>query len=122
MVANIEDRRLLQCLHDILAEIKDEVNPAMPIQQAIAFVLVGLNEGASLKELVKIAEVKQATMSRHLIDLGTRNRHLEPGYNLVACRQDPMELRKNQYTLSPKGHALINKIINRVKDHGYLRG
>lgn len=122
MVANIEDRRLLQCLHDILAEIKDEVNPAMPIQQAIAFVLVGLNEGASLKELVKIADVKQATMSRHLIDMGTRNRHLETGYNLVACRQDPMELRKNQYTLSPKGQALIAKIIKRIKDHGYLRG
>lgn len=115
------DHTELYCLYLVLDQFK-KISPTMPVQQIMAFLLVAMNEGTSLKELVESSQVKTPTMSRHLIDLGPRNRRMEPGYQLVECRQDPMELRKNQYTLSPRGKYLVNTILEKMNGHGYLRG
>lgn len=115
-----KDRKNLRCLYQVLEEFK-KISPTMPVQQILAFIDVALHEGTSLKELVQLSQVKTATMSRHLIDLGPRNRRMEPGYQLIDCRQDPMELRKNQYTLSDRGKYLINNIARKMDGHGDLR-
>jgi len=103
-----------------LEEFK-KISPTMPVQQILAFLSVAMHEGTSLKELVEVSKTKTPTMSRHLIDLGPRNRRMEPGYKLIECRQDPMELRKNQYTLSERGRFLINNIAQKMNHHGDLR-
>lgn len=86
------------------------ISPTMPIQIAQTFLLVARNEGAGLKELAEMADAKLPTMSRHLLDLGERNRNMQPGFGLVERVPNPMELRSNQYFLSPKGKNLIAAI------------
>lgn len=104
----------------VLEEFKN-ISPTMSVQQILAFLAVAMNEGTSLKDIVESSGVKTPTMSRHLIDLGPRNRRMEPGLNLIEVRQDPMELRKNQYTLSDRGRYLVNLIIKKLEPRGNLR-
>lgn len=109
-----QHERELRRMYAALDEFK-RINPVMPVQQAMAFLMVALNEGSGLKELTEMMEVKLPTMSRHLIDLGPRNRRMEPGHQLVESRQDPMELRKNQYTLTLRGKHLVEKVAAKLK-------
>lgn len=115
-----EDRKSLEMVYAALEALID-ISPAMPLQQAATIILVALNEGTSLKELVQKTGVKQSTMSRHLIDLGKRNRRMEQGYQIVDCRQDDFDMRKNQYVLSIKGRAVIDKVVKAVRKYADIR-
>src|SRR3546814_14747877 len=84
--------------------------PYTTLFRSQTFVDVALNEGKSLGELAELVGSNASTVSRHLRDLGERNRRMEPGYGLVDRRVDPMELRKNSYFLTPKGKALAASI------------
>jgi DNA-binding MarR family transcriptional regulator len=65
--------RKVQGVLDIISAFQ-AYNPTMPIQMAASFLLVAKNEGKSLRELCDLSGVAQSTMSRHLLDLGERNR------------------------------------------------
>jgi DNA-binding MarR family transcriptional regulator len=73
---------------------------------------VALNEGASLSDLAKKIDAKNSTISRHLLDLGERNRKMEPGLKLVEYRQSPLELRRHEYALTSKGGSVIRSILS----------
>lgn len=105
-----EDRRQLQALYNALEEVR-VIAQQMPIQQAMALILVALHEGKSLRELTDLMGCKMPTLSRQMIDLGIRNRRMEPGYQLVESRQDPLEYRKNQYTLTVRGKHVIKAML-----------
>ena len=68
-----------------------------------------------MKDLAKIADSNISTMSRQLIDLGSRNRRMEPGYMLIEQRQNPMNLRENQYSVTLKGNPLLKGILKHLK-------
>lgn len=91
------------------------VNPTMSIQVVHTLVLVALHEGSSLVEIGRISGFKMATISRNLLDLGTRNRNREPGFGLVETQTDPMELRKKKVTLTPKGRELLRQVLDIMK-------
>ena len=95
-----------------LRQARTAVDPTAPTALVQAFVIVALGEGKSLTELAKDLGSSASTVSRHLLDLGERNRKMEPGYGLVDRRVDPMELRKNIYTLTPRGKLLAASIID----------
>jgi len=104
-----QQRRLtgvLRCLQAF-----QEHEQTMPIQMAQTFLLVALNEGLSMNEYQKMTGLPQSTMSRHLLDLGERNRQLGPGLGLVERRQVPTNLRANEYSLSPKGRTLVKQLL-----------
>jgi DNA-binding MarR family transcriptional regulator len=84
---------------------------SMPLQYLNAFLLVAMDEGKGVKEYAKRSGVSITTMSRHLLDIGDRNRHMKPGMGLVTSKRSPMELRKHEITLTPKGRALLARII-----------
>lgn len=86
------------------------ISETMPIQIAATFLTVAQYEGRSLREYCDLAGVKQSTMSRHLLDLGERNRQKGPGFHLVEQRSDPQDLRRNVYTLTGKGQKLLQAI------------
>lgn len=88
------------------------VNQTMPIQIAATFLLVASREGRSLREYCDLSGVVESTMSRHLLDLGARNRRKEPGYGLIEVRTDNDDLRKNVYKLTSKGINLLNTVIS----------
>lgn len=88
-----------------------QVRHDMPLQHAYTFMLVALREGCGVIEYAEQAGVAQTVMTRHLLDIGLQNRKREPGYGLVVQRPDPMDLRKHQTFLTPKGRALLHKVL-----------
>lgn len=86
------------------------VRQTMPIQIAATFLLVAQFEGRSAREYMDITGLSEATMSRHLLDLGVRNRNKEPGYGLIEQSQNPEDMRKNVYKLTAKGRSLLRII------------
>jgi DNA-binding MarR family transcriptional regulator len=81
-----------------------------------SFLTVAMFEGRSLREYMDLTDLPQSTMSRHLLDLGPMNRKREPGLMLISQRQDPADLRKNVYLLTPKGHSLVAEITQALGD------
>jgi DNA-binding MarR family transcriptional regulator len=88
---------------------------SMPLQYMNAFLLVATDEGKSVNEYAKRSGVSMSVMSRHLLDIGDRNRHMEPGMGLVTSKPCPMELRKHEITLTPKGRTLLARIIQATR-------
>lgn len=86
----------------------------MPLQYVHAFLLVAMEEGLSVSEYAKRAGVSLSVMSRHLLDIGERDRYMEEGFGLVTARRNPMELRKSEYFLTPKGKALLHQITREL--------
>lgn len=108
-----KERAGLYKLIAVFNELRD-VSPSMSVPLAQTLLLVALNEGKSLRELADIAGLKQGTISRYLLDLSERNRSLEQGFGLVHREADPMELRKNMYTLTPKGREVLKRVAHHI--------
>jgi DNA-binding MarR family transcriptional regulator len=110
-----EDQRLLNKLKLAMNEFQN-IEEAIPLQLCITFLMVAMHEGCSLTDIWKHTGWVQSTVSRHLLDLGDYNRHKGPGHGLVRSERDPMELRKNVYTLTPRGKILAAKVLDIMKD------
>jgi len=94
------------------------IRSTMPMQYVRAFYLVASDEGLGVGEYARRAGVSISVMSRHLLDIGERNRYMEPGFGLVSFRPDPMNYSKHQIFLTDKGRELahrIDQIIRKVK-------
>src|SRR5262249_52410389 len=91
-----DDRTELGKLLTALAPFR-AIRGTMPLQYVNTFLLVALNEGKSVNDYAAMAGVSQSVMSRHLLDIGERNRHMEKGFGLVTYRPNPTELRKHEY-------------------------
>lgn len=100
-------------LQQLLAALEPfrAIRSTIPLQYVTAFLLAALYEGEGVTELANKAGVSQSVMSRHLLDIGDRNRHMEEGFGLITQRPDPLELRKHQVQLSNKGKALAHRLV-----------
>ncbi|MFC3214603.1 helix-turn-helix domain-containing protein [Novosphingobium panipatense] len=92
------------------------IDPLVPTQVVEAFLKVAQNEGVTLTELADKLGTNVSTASRQLLDLGERNRKREPGYQLVTREPDPMNLRTNRYSLTPKGRLLAQEVVSIMKE------
>ena len=99
----------LRRVHRILSIFRT-IAPTIPVQVVQTLVLVALHEGKTLGELATLAGAQNSTMSRHTLDLSDRNRHGKPGHGLIERSKDNADLRATRFTLSPKGHTLLNKV------------
>jgi DNA-binding MarR family transcriptional regulator len=82
-----------------------------PVSLLTAFLQICIEEGLSVDEYAKRAELPQSTMSRHLLDLGDRNRKMEPGLGLITSRFNRFDHRKREYMLTERGRALRDKLV-----------
>lgn len=92
------------------------LRPTMPLQYVTTFLLVALDEGQCVAEYARKLGVSPSVMSRHLLDIGERNRHMEAGFGLVTFRKNPMNERENQIFLTDKGRAVYQQITRRLED------
>jgi DNA-binding MarR family transcriptional regulator len=83
----------------------------MPIQYVTSFLLVATDEGRTVTEYATKAGVSKSVMSRHLLDIGDRSRHMEAGLGLVTFRPRPENLREHEYMLTNKGRALWGQLV-----------
>jgi DNA-binding MarR family transcriptional regulator len=108
------DRDIVKRLQGALDQFTD-LKATMPLQYVKAFLAVALEEGLGVGEYAQRAGVAMSVMSRHLLDIGERNRHMEDGFGLVTYRPNPMNLRAHEYTMTDKGRALLHRIVRHFK-------
>ena len=111
---NAEDKAELKKLLTALESFR-ELRPTMPLQYIVTYLLVALDEGDGPSDYAKRAGVSNSVMSRHLLDIGERDRYGEDGFGLITQRQDPMELRRHQAMLSDRGKGLAHKLIRALR-------
>ena len=92
------------------------IGPTMQTQLVYTFLLVATHEGISASEITERSGFRQSTTSRHLRDLGRRNRIKQPGYDLVEPHIDENDSRRRFYTLTPKGRELFGQIA-KIMEH-----
>ena len=105
----VTEQRVLKVFNELR-----KIRATIPLQYAYTFILVAENEGQSVQFYANLADVSQSVMTRNLLDLGERNRYKEPGFGLVMSRMDPLNMRRHQTFLTPKGHALWRHIEHAV--------
>lgn len=88
-----------------------EIRLDMPSQLIAFFLLVAMDEGQSVQYYCDRAGVSKSVGSRHIMDLSVQTRHMEPGLGLLVARPHPMELRRHEVFLTPKGLAMARKIL-----------
>ena len=113
-VSEKENKEMRKAVTGVLKTMRDvmEINPGMPAAQIYVLMLVTLNEGKSLQELADMSGTRKATMSRYLLDLSDKLRTGDSGYKLINRDIDPEELRRNMYTLAPRGRHFINNVVS----------
>lgn len=110
------DQAALKKLNRAVKQCRTAIDPLVPTQVVQAFLTVALKEGQTLTELAEQLGTNVSTASRHLLDLSDRNRKMEDGYKLVSRTVDPMNLRVNRYTLTPKGKLLASELAAIIGD------
>lgn len=86
------------------------LNPTIPASYIISFLTVAENEGQPVSEYAREVGVYKAVMTRHLLDLGERDRRGEEGMNIVEQKRDKVDLRINRSFVNEKGAALLSKV------------
>ena len=108
--------RSIKKLERAIRQCRTAIDPLVPTQVVQAFPAVAMHEGKTLTEIAEVLGTNISTASRQLLDLGERNRKMEPGYMLIDRKVDPMNLRVNRYTLTPKGRLLIKELAQIMED------
>lgn len=91
------------------------LRPTMPLQYVMTFLLVAEMEGKGVSEYAEINGVSQTVMTRHLLDIGDRNRAREEGFGLVTQERDKNDLRRHHARITPRGKAIMHKILQALK-------
>jgi DNA-binding MarR family transcriptional regulator len=86
------------------------LNPNIPASYIISFLTVAEKEGRPVGEYANEVGLFKAVMTRHLLDLGERDRHGGEGLNIIEQKRDRQDLRINRTFISEKGAALLSKV------------
>jgi len=84
-------------------------SPGMTGQNLLAFLRVGMEEGKGVTEYADAAGVYKTVMTRHLLDLGPRDRYGDEGLGLIVQARDNKDLRINRAWVTQKGGALFDR-------------
>jgi hypothetical protein len=86
------------------------LNPTIPASYIVTFLTVAEKEGLPVTEYANEVGMFKAVMTRHLLDLGERDRHGGEGMNIVEQKRDRKDLRINRSFINEKGAALLSKV------------
>jgi DNA-binding MarR family transcriptional regulator len=109
-----EERAAMRALYLALKEFT-ALRPTMPLQYVMTFLLVATEEGKGVTEYAKMNEVSPTVMTRHLLDIGDRNRARETGFGLVTQERDPTDLRRHHARVTPKGKGVAHRVLQALK-------
>jgi DNA-binding MarR family transcriptional regulator len=112
---NDDEKKEIKRLIGVI-DIFRTLRQTMPLQYVMTLLMVAYDEGRSVIEYAHKAGVPPSVMSRHLLDIGARNRHFEEGFGLVDFRPDPMNLRKHNYYLTDKGRAVVQQVLRQNRE------
>ncbi|WLB91329.1 hypothetical protein [Bradyrhizobium japonicum] len=91
----------------------------MPASLVGTFLKAATNQGLSVSELAAKRAISGAVMSRHLGELGQRNRRGGAGLGLIAMVQEIHgDHRERRVYLTDKGVALLHRVLAAIKGEG----
>ncbi len=82
----------------------------MTVSLARTFLAVAEEEGLTGRDLEQRLGLSQGSVSRHLLDLGARNRRFEPGLGLVEFRHAERDFRVKCWHLTPEGRKVRDRL------------
>lgn len=102
-------RALLAALEPFAAD-----RQTMPLQYVLSFLRVCSDEGEGSTEYARRTGISPTVMTRHLLDIGERNRAREEGFGWISQERDKHDLRRHAAKVSLPGRALLNKSKNAI--------
>jgi len=111
------ERELTRGDHLVITKLSDALrqfqtlDAEMQLPQAITLLTIALNEGISLTDLSERTQQSTPSASRNVAALSNTHRKGKPGHGLVISKEDPLERRRKQHWLTPKGRAFLRKLI-----------
>lgn len=102
----------------LLIEEFRKLNPEMPMQTAMTFVLIAEagERGIEHRHLADRLGVAKASVSRNCALLGDYDARGRPGYELVYSVENPENRRAKIAYLTPKGRRLANTLFHLFSD------
>lgn len=92
-------------------DIFREFDTAFPSSYIAAFLLVALKPGKGGTDYARELGLAQAVTSRLLLEIGPKTRNGDEGLGLVDSSPDGKDLRIRRLFLTPKGKALLRRIM-----------
>lgn len=80
----------------------------MTMMNFLTFLRVGMDEGKGVTEYADAAQVYKTVMTRHLLDLGDRDRHGDDGLGYISQVRDRKDMRINRAWITQKGAAFAD--------------
>ena len=94
-----------------IMEVFRELDPTMPIAEAMSFLLLaGEDENVTLQHVADQLEFSLSTASRHVQALGKLDRNNLPGLELLIDPVDGSNRRRKIRLLTSKGRKVVAKL------------
>lgn len=98
----------------ILEEFRT-LDPEMPIQTCLLFILAAQNEGSSQASFERALGISRSAISRGAARLSQYGWNSKPGLGLVDMREDPTDRRYKVLSLTPEGRQLSARIVQAIQ-------
>jgi len=112
MAHTLNEVQVAQVLIAALQEFREKVDPEMPVQQLLTFLVAARTPGVTMQDVMKELYVSSASVSRNVAKLGRVDRHHEPGFDLVTAYEDPMERRRKVVEMTSHGKQLAKRVAD----------
>jgi DNA-binding MarR family transcriptional regulator len=83
-------------------------SPTITLGNFMTFLRVASSEGKGVTEYADDAQVYKTVMTRHLLDLGDRDRHGGDGLGYIQQVRDRADMRVNRAWITHKGAAFLD--------------
>ncbi|SHI04677.1 DNA-binding transcriptional regulator, MarR family [Bradyrhizobium erythrophlei] len=83
-------------------------SPTITLGNFMTFLRVASAEGKGVTEYADAAGVYKTVMTRHLLDLGDRDRHGEDGLGFIQQVRDRKDMRINRAWITHKGASFLD--------------
>jgi DNA-binding MarR family transcriptional regulator len=92
-----------------------KAKPTIPLSYVLTALTVALDENEGVAEYAKALNMSPTVMTRHLLDLGERNRLKEPGLGWITSERDLFDLRKHRARFTSTGAAMLRDVVHALK-------
>ena len=107
-------RSQFRAIFRLLTEFR-ELDADMPMNQAVCFAWIALNEGRTQVELRQDLDMASSTSSRSLAALSKVHRLGKPGLNLIEWVENPEDRRAKLLFLTVQGRHLVERLLAPIR-------
>ena len=110
MAHTLTEAQMAQALIPALLEFRAKIDPEMPVQQLLTFLITARTPGITMQDAMKELDISSASISRNVSALSRINRFHQPGHELLQATEDPMERRRKVLELTTHGKQFAKRV------------